>query len=135
MTTEYLVWRHGIHAVNQPAIAVMPVALVRAADEEDACAIAGREVSVLRGQYLTAEPWETALLRPDNFVDPSAGGAPVCLECLVATEGWEAVDTHARVGHPSRCRSCEELIRKTIDDAHRPPWMRHDAGEYIAAAY
>jgi len=56
---EFIVYRHGWNEVNQnPAHGLpekMPVARRMAEDADDACAQAAAQVSLMDGQYLTAE--------------------------------------------------------------------------------
>jgi len=67
---EFIVYRHGWNEVNQEASHGLPekmaVARVQADSPEEACRLAGANVSLVAGQYLSAEVAEEVDARLNN---------------------------------------------------------------------
>lgn len=66
--TNYLVYRHGSNAANQPLCSKVPVAIVAATSKSEACRIAIQNVVFYANQVASAVPESKANTTDWNFV-------------------------------------------------------------------
>lgn len=70
--TNYLVYRHGSNRANQELCSKMPVAIVAATSQQEACRIARQNVVFYANQVAEAVPESKASATDWNFVSEMA---------------------------------------------------------------